>query len=207
MQENEADLNEKTRVLVHGAQKGKHEAIAALYNLYKNRLESEVHKSLGTKLRNQMETVDLIQSVWTDALEDLEGFNYQGHESFFRWLKACLIHKIQGKGRYFLAGKRDLKKVRPLQDDSSESGADAMPSATDPTPSLQAANRGQLDRIMSVLGRFPEVQQQILMLRLRDQMGYKEIGDRIGKSMEATRKLCGRTLAKLKTYLDEEGKD
>jgi RNA polymerase sigma factor (sigma-70 family) len=204
---NREELARKTEELVNQALRGDKDAIAALYQLYEDKLMSEVRDKLGPKLRSQLDSVDLLQSVWKDALDDMRGFEYQGPESFFRWLVTCLVHKIQTKGRYFAADKRNPRKVNRIRNEDSQSDAGVLlPPSSDPTPSELAIDKERLDDLRKILDTFPELQRRVLIYRLRDELDYEEIGKRIDKSTEATRMLYGRSLKKLiDLMLDDRG--
>jgi RNA polymerase sigma-70 factor (ECF subfamily) len=199
--------DDDTENLVERAVHGDQEAISALYHLYERQLRSAVNDKLGTKLRGQMDTVDLIQSVWKDVLADIDDFEYQGPESFFRWLLTRLIRKIQTKARYFTRGKRDLKKLKRIPTaDSSDHGI-SMPPSRDFSPSEAAIDRERLEKLSAILDTFPPIQREVLILRMRDEKEYEEIGRLIGKSADSTRKLFGRSLEKLIDLMRREAPD
>jgi RNA polymerase sigma factor (sigma-70 family) len=197
MNEPNKDLAQETEELVSRALRGDRKAMAALYHLYEKKLMAEVHRKLGHKLREQVDSVDLIQSVWKDVLSDLAEFKYQGPESFFHWLVTRLVHKIQSKGRYYKAEKRNPGTIKPILEEDATSFETVQPVSSDPTPSEVAIDKERLEELKHILDGFPELQRRVLILRLRDELEYEEIGKIIKKSAEATRMLCGRSLKKL----------
>jgi RNA polymerase sigma-70 factor (ECF subfamily) len=189
---------------VNCALKGDPEAIAKLYHLYEGRLRAAIKERLGKKLRGQMDSADLIQSVWGDVLKDLDDFEYQGPESFFQWILVRLIHKIQDKGKHFSRKKRDLKRVKPIKTDFEFSGNEPLPPSPKRSPSQTAISKERLEKLTSILKLFPEHQQQVLILKIRDELEYEEIGKVIGKSADATRMIYKRSLQKLVEYMLQE---
>jgi len=197
------DLNDQTGSLVEKAIDGDQEAIATLYKLYETKMITLVHYKLGHTLHGLMESVDLVQSLWKDVLDDIQDFEYRGPDSFFSWLRACLVNKIHTKRRYHVAEKRDQKKVKGLQDGEVPAGK-VLHVSPDPTPSQAVSSSEEMDRLLEVLEEFPSLQKRVLILRLTNELGYEEIGKKIGKSTEATKKLYQRGLKKLITLLPEE---
>lgn len=189
------EINEKVGTLVERAVQGDGDAVAVLYQLYRNKMITEAHFRLGHTLHGLMESVDLVQSLWKDLLDDIGGFEYRGPDSFFRWLHTCLLNKIQTMRKYHHAEKRDPKRLASIHD------FDDMDKRTrsfaDPTPSQVVERKEELERLKEVLGRFPELQRQVLLLRMKDKMNYEAIGRRIGKSKEAAKKIYQRGLKKL----------
>ena len=183
--------------MIARAQQGDSDAIARLYHLYEQRLAGEVYDKLGGALKSQMESRDLTQSVWKDVISDINQFEYRGPESFYRWLVQLSIHKIQTKGRYFAAGKRDLKKVKPIQQDDFSTDGERAPASTDPSPSEAAISRESLEKFKSLLDQFNEEQRRILIHRMRDGLDYGKIAEIMGKSTDATKKMYSRSLQKL----------
>lgn len=204
MNDQSDDLNNKTMVLLSQAKKGDVDAMAALYGLYADRLKGAVKIRLGMKLRDRMESVDLVQSVWKDVLSDMSGFDYRGPDSFFRWLLTRLVHKIQDKGRYFSTGKRDIGKEKRLVGDDSESPGVPAPAAADPTPSKIAMQDEDLDRFIRLLDRIPDPQRRALVLRMRDELTFEQIGKIMDKSADAVRKLYSRGLMRISNLIIEE---
>ncbi len=198
------EVFDPTGDLVEKALKGDSEAITALYNMYEGQLKNAVGRHLGENLRTQLETADLIQSVWKDVLDDMDGFEYQGPDSFFRWLLKRMIHKIQSKGRYYARAKRNLKKRIHLSVDDSRVEGGPLPASPDPQPSEAAIDQERLDRLASILDTFPTLQREVLMLRMREEMEYEAISRIIGKSPESTRKIFGRSLEKLLELMKED---
>jgi len=194
---NEHQPEKDISFLIKRALKGDNEAITKLYNMYNTRLVYTAKSKLGKKLQSQMDSSDVVQSMWKDALRDIADFEYKGPDSFYRWLLARLINKIQGKGRYYSAAKRDSGHILPILENKSSSENTCSPMAKDPTPSKIAVTNEELANISHILCQFPESHQEVLVLRLRDELEFHKIGERIGKTADATRKIFNRRLKQL----------
>jgi len=195
------DLEPRVEELIGRAGEGDQEAIGALYELYQKRMISVAHARLGNTLHSLTESVDLVQSVWTDLLDELDDFEYRGPDSFYAWLRTCLLRKIDSKRRHYSTLKRDSKKVRNLESEEH------LPSrATDPTPSQVVMGGEEKEILMGLLGRFPEPQREILVLRLRDELTFAAIGEKVGRSAESVKKTYRRGIEKLIELLPPDWK-
>lgn len=207
MTDHDDKLDSKTRDLVSLARVGDKDSMAALYRIYAARLQGAVKKRLGPKLRKKMESVDLVQSVWKDVLDDMQGFEYRGADSFYHWLLTRLTHKIQDKGRYFAAEMRDPDKEGRLVRDDTESPGISPPPSPDPTPSKVAMAGEDLGRFMGLLDRLPESQRQAIVLRMRDELTFEKIGEIMNKSADAVRKLYSRGMIRMGELISEAKRD
>ncbi len=204
MSESKDKLNgdDRTLNMVARAREGDQEAVNGLYRLYAERLRGAVNRNLGCRLRAKMESEDLIQSVWKDVLSDMSGFDYRGPDSFFKWLSFRILRKISDKGRYFAAGRRDVKKEIP--GDVAGSDNAGCRSAGDPSPSQAAVAGEELNHVMRLLGHLPDPQRQALVFRTRDNMRFEEIAKVLGRSAGAVRQLHNRALRKVDELMRSE---
>lgn len=206
MSERDKNLNAQTVHLISKAKSGKAEAFDALYKLYESRLKKAVKKEMGPKVRAKMESVDILQSVWKDCLGKLDNYEYQGADSFFRWMLLRVIHKIQDKGRAIESGKRDIGKEQPLAVTGTPARGAALPPAPNPSPSQVAMNNESIDRLMHLLDHLPDSQRKVLVFKMRDSMDFDEIAKKIGKTEGAARQLYIRAVNKLGKIMKEESK-
>jgi RNA polymerase sigma-70 factor (ECF subfamily) len=204
MARKEEKLDDRTLNLVSKAVEGDAAAVSELYTMYQSRLEAAVRAGLGERLRSRMETLDLIQSVWKDVLPGIKDFQYHDSDSFFRWLAARIIRKIQDKGRYFAAEKRDLKKEKRIRSENDASIGVLPPPSSEPPPSRAAILSEQMERLMRLMNLLPEAQRRIIVMRRRDELEFEEIGERLSKSVHAVRKLYERGMQRLNELVQGE---
>jgi len=203
MTQNNKDLYMQTLGLVNKAKDGDSDAFSALYNLYIQRLCVAVRRNLGTQLKKKIEPEDLIQSVWKDCFANMDGFDYQGPDSFYKWLRRRLESKICDKFRYFKAKKRNVEKEQAIAFDSSTGGGAPMPQAVDPTPSVVAMTNENHQRLMDILDQLPDAQRQVVVFRIRDNMEFDEIAKKIQRSQGAARQLYNRALSHVNKIWDK----
>ncbi len=72
------------------------------------------------------------------------------------------------------------------------------------TPEQLALRREGLEQLYKAVGKLPLLQQQVLRLRFGDGLRFAEIAILLNKNEAAVRKLCSRTLARLRTIYDQQ---
>jgi len=155
---------------------------------------------MGKVLRSKLESMDLVQDVLIHALRGLDGFTYKNEGDFVRWLSKIAENELRGSLRKLHADKRDIRKVVRFDDDrSATEGRDAeMPAPVDhTTPSVIMSKRDDLARLEQAIdGLKPEYRKVIVLTKI-DGLSYNEMGEKLGKSDDAVRKLVSRAMAEL----------
>jgi RNA polymerase sigma factor (sigma-70 family) len=72
------------------------------------------------------------------------------------------------------------------------------------TPEQLALRREELERLYKAVGKLPLLHLQVLRLRFGDGLRFAEIAILLNKNEAAVRKLCSRTLARLRTIYDQQ---
>jgi RNA polymerase sigma-70 factor (ECF subfamily) len=198
MQKAECHVNEDSGKLVEEAQRGERAAIDALLERHLPGLRAFVRLRAGEQVRAQESVSDLVQSVCREALEDVGSFRYQGEAAFKHWLFTLALRKIVDRSRRL--------RVRPLERAVAAGAAAGIVSgqsellehyATFCTPSADAAIREEVERIERAFDALGEDDREVITLARLVGLRYAEIGERMGRSEEAVRKLLARALARL----------
>jgi len=72
------------------------------------------------------------------------------------------------------------------------------------TPEQLALRREELERLYKAVEKLPLLEQQVLRLRFGDGLRFAEIASLLNKHEAAVRKLCSRTLARLRTIYEQQ---
>ena len=182
-----------TQDLVSKAQKADRGALEALFKKAYPDLLQAARFRLGPELRKRMDTFDLAQAAYQDALQDLPRYRYKGKGSFVRWLLAILENKIRSQLQFFKRKRRDLRREVPILDGSSISSASRSPA----TKLVAEEDRARLEAAMDQLS---EEYRNVIVSRYYLRMSWRDIGEQLGRSEEAAQMLCQRALAKLKQW-------
>ena len=193
-------VDDKTRHLVALAQDGGESAMNQLCRIYGARVLWIIRLRMGTELRSKLESMDLVQDVLMSALKDLGNFTYKTEVDFMRWLSKIAENRLRNHLQRLHANKRDIRKevrfngYRPTVEDSFVAALDAVDTTT---PSAIMSKREELDKLTRAIDALKPEYRQVIVLTRIEGLSYKEIGERLGKSSEAVRKLVSRALEEL----------
>ena len=92
-----------TRLLVEKAQAGERAALDRLVEKYRGRLQAGVEMQLQSLKRGDIEPDDILQETFVRAFQSIGRFEWQGEDSFYRWLSGIVRNVI------FKAAKKQQK--------------------------------------------------------------------------------------------------
>ena len=155
----------ETLELVKRAQGGDGPALDALLDRYQGPVRGLVRKRLGTELRRELDSGDLVQEAMVEVLEGLGRFRPdEGERAFVRWLSVLVENRLRELARYHRAGKRDAAKRVPLERKGPEERP-IDPTWDGETPSQEASQREARDLYEQALESLPAAQAELLRLR------------------------------------------
>lgn len=172
-------------------------AVQVLLERHLPGLEAYLRLHAGLVVRERETPRDLVQSVCREVLEAADGFEYQGEAAFRNWLFTRAHHKISDRLRHWKSEKRDVAREDPrgfTEDQRSrlEQMQDSMP-----TPSQLLADAEELDRLEATFPKLDEDYRTVIIKSRIIGLSHREIGEEMGRSEEASRKLLARAIVKL----------
>ncbi|MDP6942435.1 MAG: sigma-70 family RNA polymerase sigma factor [Planctomycetota bacterium] len=188
------DLNQTLRDLSL-AQDGDSEAAERLWARYYDKLVPAVRIRLGQKLRSKVETLDIVQNVFLEAVSSAseKDFKSQGH--FRAWLNRLVENRIRKSARDFGRQKRDTSKERPLMNTTGEERTTIRHDAPRPVSIVEEFD--ELERMEKSMELLPQEVRELLVMRFFDEMTYGEIGEVLNRTEEAARKAVNRAIEML----------
>ena len=173
-----------TETLVQRSQAGDRKAFGELIARYQQRLEALVETRMGKEVRATMDVADVVQETFARALQSVGRFQFQGDESFLRWLGGIAEHLI------VKAASRG-KRQKPL-----ELKDDRFASETSPSRGLRRDER--FERLLKAIDGLPPDYREVLRLARIEGLKHEEIAVRMGRSHAAVRQLVVRALRLLR---------
>ena len=190
----------RTLVEFNAACNGDEDAANRLWDRYYEKLIPAVRIRLGQKLRGKIETMDVVQSVFYEAVRGAESKEFESEGHFRAWLNRLVENRIRKEARYFNRQKRDINKEEALM---YSRGEEQKPDKTlGPRPVSIVEHFDELARMEEALEKVPKDTREILVMRYFEELTYQEIGKRIVKSVEATRKIINRAVQLLAREMD-----
>jgi RNA polymerase sigma-70 factor (ECF subfamily) len=180
-----------TTTLVRRAQQGDRDALDFLFERAYPNLVQAARFRLGPDLRARMDTTDIVHSAYFEAFRSLSGFDPRGKGSFHRWLLQIVENKIRERLRYAKAQRRDMRREVRL----SKEPPIPAPSQAPVRKLIDEEDQQRLEWAMDTL---PDHYREVIIFRYYLEMPWRDIGEQLGRSMDAAQMLCHRALLKLK---------
>jgi RNA polymerase sigma-70 factor (ECF subfamily) len=203
-------VGQEARDNVHGlieqARKGNQDAMGKLLDVHAERLLESVRAELGNRMRQRLESQDVMQQVCLDALNNIERFVEQGHDSFFRWLRRIAVNRICDVDRKaFKTVKRggELRAADVGQADASVLNLLDHVAGSLTGPLTTADRRDRILMLQQALAKLGDDQRTAIQLRYIDQLSVEEAAEKMARSERAVRALCVRALVRLRELLGD----
>ncbi len=189
--------------LVARAQDRDEAALTALLDTYSERLLESVRSELGDRVRQRLESQDVMQQVYLDALTSIDRFVDRGSDSFFHWLRRIAVNRICDVDRKSFRTAKRGKEVR-VSDIGHEASIvrlldDLAGSAT--SPSMVVDRSDHIRMLQYALDQLSEDHREVIRLRYMNQLNVSETAAKMDRSERAVRSLCVRALIHLRELL------
>ena len=197
-----ADLIRRCR---HGEASARNE----LFGRYAAYLKVLARGQLGGRLRGKCDASDVVQVTLLEAHRDFAAFLGEDEAELLAWLRRILAHNLYNEARHFATQQRDagrevsLDQVRQGVEQSSAMMARQL-EAHGPSPSQEAAAREASVRMADAVSRLPQDYQDVLVLRIFEDLPAEEVGQRMGRTAGAVRMLQMRALEALRVEVGRQ---
>jgi RNA polymerase sigma-70 factor (ECF subfamily) len=174
---------------------GSRDDLGLLLDGYREYLLLIAQRELDQDLKAKGGASDLVQETFLEAQRDFAQFHGQTEGELLAWLRQLLLNNVANFGRRFHeAAKRDVGRELPLEGDRSSFNQAAGVADSAPSPSDVAVQHEQAEAIERALARLPDDYRQVLLLRYREELPFEVVARRLGRSVNAARKLWARAL-------------
>ena len=174
---------EDTQALLVRAGAGDRASLDALLARHQMRLLAYVRVVMDPALRRVAPPEDVLQEALLEAARKIDGFEYRGPSSFYRWLVAIARFKVSEAGRAGRARKRAA--LEPLEEE---------PKADGTSPSGRYERRERAARIREALEEIAPDQAEAVRMRYLEGWNGEETAARMGRTVPAVKSLLARGL-------------
>jgi len=188
--------------LVLRAQQGDTDALNRLFERYYGRVQRIVRLRLGSRLREKVESGDILQETFIAAVRSLEDFEMREEASLIQWLSRLAERQIIAAADYYGAKKRDSRKEASLSG-VEENGASAtvrfdFADGKSLQPFDLVAGSEEQALVEACLANLPEDYRELILLRNYAGMSWEAIAEETGRpSPAAARMMHARALIEL----------
>jgi RNA polymerase sigma-70 factor (ECF subfamily) len=188
--------------LVARAQGGDRAAVQQLFSRYYERVRRIVRLRLGRALRGKLDSNDILQDVFLDALKNLDRFQMLNKGSFINWLARVAEHRIRDAADRFGAAKRDAAREVPIWEDTS--GLDRGLTATGLAPLDGAARADEIRRLEDAIERLSPEDRELVIWRIYADADWETVARETGRaSPDAARVAFRETIKRLARLMGE----
>jgi len=194
------NLGQKTQELVILAKGGDDSALEQLCRVYGERVRRIIRLRMGTDIRPRLDSMDLVQDALVSALGGLKDFTYKNEGDFLRWLSRITQNELRDNLDKIYTDKRDIRKeVRPENyGPTTGGGFVGSPGPIEATtPSVIMSKKEDLDKLEKAIDQLKSDYREVIVLAKIDGLSYKEIANRLGKSIDSVGHLLSRAMVAL----------
>ena len=194
------NCDQKTQELVILAQQGDDSALEQLCRVHGERVRRIIRLRMGKEIRPRLDSMDLVQDALVSALGGLGDFTYKNEGDFLRWLSKITQNALRDNLDKLYTAKRDIRKELRIehQGPTTGSGCVGVPGPIEATtPSVIMSKKEDLDRLEKAIDELKPVYREVIVLAKIEGLSYKEIGERLGKSMDSVGHLLSRAMVAL----------
>jgi RNA polymerase sigma-70 factor (ECF subfamily) len=184
------------------ARAGSSEALGQALQACRKYLLLVARRECNEELRAKGGASDLVQETFLKAHRHFNRFHGETERELLAWLRQLLLNNLVSFRRLFVAGKRRVGREVTLDLGGSSSPIRELRAQT-PSPSEQVVGHERDQALENAFRRLPDDYRQVLVLRYVEGRTFEEIGQALGRSPNAARKLWARAVERLQHELDE----
>lgn len=190
----------RLRALLATARGGDPRALGQILDTFRAPLREAAGRQLDRGLWPKKSPSDLVQETFLEAHRDFPRFRGNTPEELLDWLQRILANNCVSAARLYRGNrKRDLAREHTVA--GEDPGVEDVELET-PSPIDRAARNEEAAVLEHAVADLPELQRLVVRLRHWEKCTFRQIGERLGRSEEAVRKLWVRAICRLERDLD-----
>jgi RNA polymerase sigma-70 factor (ECF subfamily) len=155
---------------------------------------------MGSEIRPRLDSMDLVQDALVSALGGLKDFTYKNEGDFLRWLARITQNQLRDNLDKIYTEKRDIRKEVRLEHSGPTTGGGFVgtPGPIEATtPSAIMSKKEDLDKLEKAIDKLKSDYREVIVLAKIDGLTYKEIADKLDKSIDSVGHLLSRAMVAL----------
>jgi RNA polymerase sigma-70 factor (ECF subfamily) len=197
-------LDSIPEMLVARARAGDEAARGRLLELYRNYLRLVARTLVSQPLQARLDASDLVQETFLKAYREFACFLGTTEHELVAWLRQILVRTVADQVKRHRAKGRDYRRDEPLEAmlDRSSAAIQECLAARLQSPSTHAIRREQAVLLADALETLPPDYREVFVLRILEHVPVEEIAARMGRSVNAVRKLWTRAMLALERAME-----
>jgi RNA polymerase sigma-70 factor (ECF subfamily) len=177
------------------------DALGQLLERFRSYLLLLARTQIGNRLQGKVDAEDIVQEVFLEAHRHFGQLRGHSAGEVAVWLRQILAGTLANLvRRYWRTHRRNIRLEQDLEQDLEQSSLllDGGLVAQQSSPSQQATRRENAVLLADALEHLPEDYRDVLVLRHLEGLTFSQVALRMGRSLEATKKLWARALDRLR---------
>lgn len=186
-------LDPEEQQLLERAKHGDREAQDDLFRRHMDCVHAWVRLKRSPLAASRESAMDVVQSVFREAIVDLPKFEWNGKRSFRNWLLTYADNKMRNRERFHRAERRHPDRER-----------DARLShvyASVATPLRTTDAREQVEEFERAFFRLADPEREIILLARIEELSHAQIAERLGVTETNSRKMLSRAMVRLASFM------
>lgn len=174
--------------------------LISAFEKHRDRLLRSVESRLDARLKVRLDPEDILQQVYVVASAKSQE-NRSAMDEYVWWYgiaRDCLVEEWRKNSRQM----RDVQREIPLPDHSSIL-LSAQLAGGGPSPSSAVGQRELRERVEQTIAEMDDQDQDVLWMRLFEDLRYNEIAEVLGISVDNATKRYSRALLRLRQLLGD----
>ena len=193
--------------LVRDAKNGDPKAYNLLLERYLDRVISLVNLKLTAKLREKLESDDVVQEVMERAIKVFEKYDIKNEKAFLYWLRVLVQNTIYDLHDYHSADKRDLHleaKHNASTDSVAKSLIGNLPAGSVWNPASQLRKKEESLELKNAMDSLSDEDKEVIIMHQYEELSFPEISELTGVAADTLRMRFGRAMDKLTDAMTEK---
>jgi len=198
---------QETQILLRDARGGDEEAVRRLLVAYHPRLRARLLRQMDPVMKAKIEPEDILQHVYLEVFKAIGQFDYQGKDSFLRWMFTILDRKLIDEHRALRAERRDVRREVSNAPAASHKSTyvDLMARlmCDGASPSQNVRRKEAVGALSACLAALPEHYRDVIRMRFMEGRPVAEVAEALDKSIGSIHMICHRALRQLRELIEK----
>ena len=183
-------------------------AVADLFSQHRPRLSRMVSFRMDPRLRGRVDTEDILQEAYLDAVRRIQHFTENPVVSIFVWFRLIVSQTLQTvhrrhSGTQMRDVRREQSRYRRAVDGSATAvSIIALVAGHQTSPSQAAVRTERVRELQAALDDLSELDREVLALRHFEELSNEETAEELGILPKAASTRYFRAIRRLKGLLD-----
>jgi RNA polymerase sigma-70 factor (ECF subfamily) len=182
---------QESTVLLREARQGSQEALGELYARYGTRLMAFIRVRMGRDLRSRVESRDILQATLLKSFQRIAQFEGGDGATLMGWLVRIAENEIRDHVDYQHRQRRDVSAGVPIDAGGFEIAARVRSALS------EAVMKEDAERLGAALEALDPDYREVIVLRKLEELSFKDVAARMGRSEDACRMLLARAMVAL----------